>query len=336
MKRLPNVNPSDTTKYPNGIGNLAIGAVNKNSKILLYNMSPLNIDLDFFDGNTDVIHAWEANYWVLSGETPDIEFQIDADSLNVSNPPISRLFMTLYGANEIVPGTYPMSIMHQTTVGNQGGVTSSVGTLSQETNAAGFETVDIGTSTNNKLIDIFNDGHFIWSVLQGAAAHQIMKGQSAGNPLQLGQAGDIVEMLGKLLIDQVPTATASPPTGTGNINIYEMTFGQIKLAVVLATNFQNTSASKFTLALPTAFTNWAIILSGRTTQTEILAGGSSGTVQTLNVVTGLAAGANGSISSQTVIFQYNFAEQIGAFDTLRFQASNGTLHANDGLIIVGV
>ncbi len=49
------------------------------------------------------------------------------------------------------------------------------------------------------MIDIFND-HFVWQVQQSGIAHQVLKGQSAGSPLQLGQAGDNLDVLGSFVL----------------------------------------------------------------------------------------------------------------------------------------
>ena len=246
---------------------------------------------------------------------------------SLTNPQVSKLLLTYYAPGEQVPQSM--------TLGNSpiGGSTATAGNvLSNEAATLGSKIIDIGIVGNTDMLDIFND-HFLWKVIQSSVAHQVLAGNNAGNPLQLGQAGDITEVLGKLLIDQVPSATATPPTGTGSITVYEMTFGQLKIAVVLQTNFKNTSASQFTLALPTAFTAWAYVIAGQTTQTELLSGG---VAQGINIVTSLAAGGASPNSLQTVIFQYNIGATQLPFDTLRFQASNGTTHTSDAFILIGV
>jgi hypothetical protein len=199
MQRLPNVHPSDLTKFPNGNGAIQLNASNDGSKILMYNETPLNIDLDFLNGKSDVLHAWEANFWTLDGDTKEVDWMIDVDSLNVVNPPINAIFLTLYDPTEkLNDKAYPMPLIRQ--VGGQVAVTGATNTLTNEVNAAGSEVIDIGTIANQKLIDIFTD-HFKWSVEQAGIAHQVLKGQTAGSPLQIGQTGDISEVLGNLLID---------------------------------------------------------------------------------------------------------------------------------------
>src|SRR5438270_9585100 len=111
MRRLPNVHPSDITLWPNGRGTFQIGSAGVSPKILMYNETPLNIDIDFLNGNTDVLHAWEARWWVLDGEVGEIEWAIDADSLNVTTPPVDAVFLTLYESGEKVEGQYPMALV---------------------------------------------------------------------------------------------------------------------------------------------------------------------------------------------------------------------------------
>lgn len=167
-----------------------------------------------------------------SGDGLSLAFQVSQDTLNLPagawlpvalqpgenqvtwtvkyvlpNPPVSKLMVTYYAPSEPVP-----SIV---TLGNSpigGGTVATNQTLSNEANNAGTEVIDIGVPGNQKLIDIFND-HFLWQILQSGVVHQVLKGQTSGNPLQLGQAGDITEILGKLQLDgQVISPSGSPIT----------------------------------------------------------------------------------------------------------------------------
>lgn len=109
--------------------------------------------------------------------------------------------VTVYFVNESVPpGTFPVAIPTQIVTATVSGVQ----TLSNETSTLGAEIIDIGQGSNTRMVDIFND-HFIWSVIQAGVAHQVMKGQTSGTPLLLGQAGDNLNILGQLLINQNAT-----------------------------------------------------------------------------------------------------------------------------------
>lgn len=291
----------------------------------LFNESSDGIDVLFKNSNNS--HFLPAGGWgTFEIEPNDSQVQITVTYV-IPTPPVSLVQGIYYMPGEKVPQNF--------TLGNSaiGGGTTTVGsTLTNETATVGTEIIDIGTVANQKLLDIFND-HFLWKVEQAGVAHQVLKGQTAGNPLQIGQAGDIAEFLGQLLVDQIPTATATPPTGTGSVSIYEITIGPLKIVGVVTTSLQNTSASQFTLALPTAFTKGAAIICENITNTELMSGV---TAQSLQVLTTPVAGGPSTISNQTVLFAYNLASIALPFDSLRFQANNATVHNNNVMVLIGV
>lgn len=154
-------------------------------------------------------YGFESTDWIPAGT----EYMLDAGIYNsgnisfeafnnalINNPAPGPVLLTEYISGENVPaGHWPVSIP-QTSV--QTVTTSS--TLSNESQPAGTEIIDIGTPGNLKAIDIFND-HFIWSVIQSGVAHQVLKGQTSGNPLQIGATGDVTEFLSKPTFDDVAT-----------------------------------------------------------------------------------------------------------------------------------
>jgi hypothetical protein len=62
------------------------------------------------------------------------------------------------------------------------------------------------------------DGQLTWKVVSGGVYHQALKIASAANFLQLGQAGDITEVLGQLTVDQLVTLVGNLIAG-GGINV---------------------------------------------------------------------------------------------------------------------
>lgn len=106
--------------------------------------------------------------------------------------------MVAYSKSEsLPPGTWPVSIPAQ----NVQAKVSTVQTLSNENGTTGTLVIDMGPATPGQVVSIWND-HFTWSVVQSGVAHQVLKGQVSGNPLQIGQSGDTSEVLGALLVDQ--------------------------------------------------------------------------------------------------------------------------------------
>jgi hypothetical protein len=130
---------------------------------------------------------------------------------NLPNPPVTLLLITYYGPNEPIPTTPSLG---NSPIGIGGTIATSFTTLSNETNTAQTLVIDIGQQGNTNLINIFSDGSFVWSVLQGGVAHQVLKGNISGSPLQIGKAGDVAEFLGNPLLDNNIALEIKDSTGT--------------------------------------------------------------------------------------------------------------------------
>ena len=211
MLPLPTFNPLDTTKYPQGIGQMSVGAADSGSKILLYNESPVNLTLDFFNGNQSILHAWEARYWTLDGDTKQIEWYISA-SLNVTNPPISIIIGELYRPDEKVEGAYPMALIRQASVGNPGGLatTSSGTTIVNDGNAAGVSIIETTVSgQTSSSVTLTNDALMKLAVVVAGMLVQVLKTSTTDPLLQLGAVSHLVEILGNLTVDGNTTLTGT-------------------------------------------------------------------------------------------------------------------------------
>lgn len=214
MRRIPTFDPSVATTKPY----ISIGSPGTGSKILLYNESPYNLDLDFYNGDASVLHAWEARYWLLDGETPQIGWSIDT-SLNVTNPPISAVMGELYNPNEQIQGSYPMALIRQASVGNPGGLqttVSSATSIINDNNPVSTQMIEsTAVGQSGSCTKINNDG--IWQVSEiiGGALVQWLKTQTTDPIVQLGAISHLVEILGNLTIDGNTTHTGTS-TFTGN------------------------------------------------------------------------------------------------------------------------
>lgn len=275
-----------------------------------------------------------AGAWVIVPLSPG-ESELDFSVVyTLPNPPVSLILLTYYAPGEALPSG--------ATLGNSpigGGVsTSSIQTLSNEGNPVGTEVIDIGTPTTAKLIDIFNN-HFVWSVEQATVAHQVLKGQTAGNPLQIGQAGDVTEVLGQLTLDQLATFLIGPainPTSvhvvggtSGTADLYQILSGTIKLVVVSVTSFQ-TGASNQNLAIPTPFTKYVQFWTGDMSNFSLL---KATVAQSINVYTAFAA-AGGSSSPVTVVHLVSQGDCPQAIDTVQY-VSGGAAQHNGLLVLLG-
>lgn len=147
--------------------------------------------------------------YVPAGSWPTYELDQSTNSINVnvvsvmSNPPLQLLMCTFYEPGEKVPDTPQL--------GNSpiGGTskTSSIQTLSNEGNPINQLVLDIGDVNFASLVTIYTDGHGVWGIDQSGVKHAIFSFNTAGNPLQIGQAGDVTEVLGKFTIDQTAIVT---------------------------------------------------------------------------------------------------------------------------------
>lgn len=129
------------------------------------------------------------------------------------NAPVKILMPTFYAANEPLPAA---SMLGNSPIGISGSVaTSSVQTLSNETSPpTPVLVIDVGNTINADLITIYNDGTFSWSV----AGHTLLQG-SIANLLQLGKAGDITSVLGKLNVAQLITASAGITVSASGLSV---------------------------------------------------------------------------------------------------------------------
>jgi hypothetical protein len=257
MQRLPNVHPSNTVLYPNGIGIFAVGAANEGSKILLYNATQLSLQLDFLNGSSDTLHPWEANYWILDGDTKQIQWSIDVDSLSVTTPPMSAIFLTLYNANENVPGTFPVSLPYQTSLGggNTNTNVTSTNSIVNDGNPAGTSIIESTVTGKASTTILTNDGLLNLMTLIAGTLTQLIKTQNAGNPLLLGAASTITEILGNETIDGNLIINGTVTIGGGA----SVSAGDLALNTHNITSGNNISVSSVTT---TGLGNFATLQSG--------------------------------------------------------------------------
>lgn len=104
--------------------------------------------------------------------------------------------------------------------------------------------------------------------------------------------------------------------------------GTIKITWVVLVNFKNGTAANLDLALPVAYTTRAY---WRTANTSPLNALFSGAAQNFGIITTLAA-AGGSVSVQTQLNAFSFADQINNVDTVRFLGSQASTY--NGIVII--
>lgn len=208
MLPIPPFDPRNLALYPQGMGKIDVGAADAGSKLLLYNLSPANMQIDFLNGNISLLHAGEVRYWTLDGDTRQVEWKI-ISVLNITNPPISELNGELYRPDEKIEGQFPFSLLHQISVGNPGGLatTSSGTTIVNDGNAAGVSIIETTVSGQSaSSVSLTNDALMRLAVIVAGTLIQVLKTNITDPVLQLGAAGKLVEVLGNLKVAGVLNA----------------------------------------------------------------------------------------------------------------------------------
>lgn len=178
----------------------------------LYNESGAGLDIVFSNGHGETVPAGAWPMFEIEPETQTFTWII---TYVLPNAPVATMKMVYYFPYEGVP---PTPALGNSPIGITGGVsTSSVQTLSNETNPANQLVLDVGDTGNVNLYTLYTDGHALWKVDASGVLHQVLKVNTAANFLQLGQAGDITEVLGALTVDQTTILTGVLTAAAANI-----------------------------------------------------------------------------------------------------------------------
>lgn len=255
----------------------------------LYNESGSGLTIKFNNGHEETIPA---GAWPMLEIEPEVVQFVWTVTYVLPNAPVTLVSMVYYFPYEGVP---PTPALGNSPIGVTGGVSTTSNALSNEGAGDGTEIIDLGTESNNKMLDIFND-HFIWSVEQADIAHQVLKGQTAGNPLQIGQAGDTTEVLGISLFDQAiqPALVGTTIAGsvTGSIVFTPAVWGVgLKILFVDLINYNNASSATF--IFPSTLTHfWFFGPTLSTFKIDFFNGASAVTVAALTALGGSSAGTS--------------------------------------------
>jgi hypothetical protein len=161
MYVLPGFDPTAANS-----GDIDVGNAEVDGKILLYNKSLCSLKLDFHNGNTDLLHAGEARWWRLDGDTPTIGWTIYSVVALLSVA--SEVTATLYSAHEEIPGTYPISITLQVNIGNSIALNSTSNGIINDGNANGTIIIEATDSTDTaSAVVAYNNGAVLLGNLQG-------------------------------------------------------------------------------------------------------------------------------------------------------------------------
>lgn len=183
--------------------------------LLVSNKSPFDLQVSGF-GIEGAVWFYAGKETLLTTETGPAAGTIVFTAFNTTGiaPSSSGVILVQeYLNGDTLPdGTWPVSIPVQIVNTN----VSASNTLSNETSAQGTIIIDMGFGTHTNLINIYNDGHCTWSVVQGTTAHTVFSINTSGNPIQIGESTDTSEVLGTLAVDGGLT-TGGGVTSSGDI-----------------------------------------------------------------------------------------------------------------------
>lgn len=320
-------------------------------------------DLDYMGlGSADitVIPAGTMNRFYAKTFYSGVANILPLNNNNVQGTGVVNL-VAYYMTENLPPGTFPITIPTQVVQAT----VSNVQTLSNESSSLGAEIIDIGTVNNSRLWDIFNN-RFTISIEIGGVKHTILQGSLTGNPLQLGQSGDIAEFLGSVnidtaltifgagtglevknneLVDGQLTVSGSPAllAGTGGTNV-NGTSGNytwktaiwgpdLKILTIGFANYINNVGTNFTL--PSNFARGMFYCGGLGDATNTIQLKLNGVVTNVEVITGFGSGTGGGTTANNVasIFRNTFGNVPASLNQVFVGTTTGA--ANGSFIMIG-
>ena len=220
MKLLPSFDPTASSS-----GTIPVGIIDQNSKVVIYNESAVAIQLNFEDGSTDVLHAWEGNKWTLNYVTPEIGWSTLRNLVGAGQSPASAVDVVVYGPHEKVEGTFPCQLTRLVSQGNvqAGGTVSNIVNDNNVATTSVVEATQTGASGSNVQLD--NSGNLTLRQYVSATLTTLLQtiAGAANNTsnVKLSDATHQCEVLGSLLVDATSTFTGDATfNGAGNgINV---------------------------------------------------------------------------------------------------------------------
>lgn len=287
------------------------------------NDSRSTIILTFPNGHTSVVPSGTPRFYNLCQPTSVIKWQQDPKGIfgNIGLP--NNVYVTSYEPGEPLSSIAP-------SFARQSGASVAViaSALTNEGNPPATLVLDTGPVGNLDAFQLFND-HFIWSVIQSGVVHEVLKGNTAGNPLQIGQAGDTSEVLGDFLVDGTASLGPAPQVNGSIGGFYIVTFPVwgpgMKLMIL---TFHNYNSVLKNIALPSSLGRGFIVSTDFGGDTPTLQPKIGSTLVGFSAVTALGGSGNGSESTVANIKQATLGSIPSTIDNFDFTPGgvcNGTV-----------
>jgi len=204
----------------------------------------LGADLNLTNSVSIVSHTTQSPIPISVGHATSVEQAADivastseVESLDFSSTPEQQDFFLFPDNFVLYPGNNLFIAMVSSNTGNNvrltlkwsenvltppiavTGAKAVASSIQNDGNVAATQWLEITPSGQGSSAIVSTvDGQLTWKVVQAGVYHQIFKAQSSNNPLQLGQAGDITEILGQLTVDQLTTLVGNL-IANGGMNI---------------------------------------------------------------------------------------------------------------------
>lgn len=200
---MKKIQPFDPSIGLSGV--IQTNGINPGEQIVLYNDSLIGLDLQFPNGNEDILAASWVKDWIV----PDIPLnQIEWSQyyqLNFTNYPISKVYGAIYEPGEHVPSVNA-PIPRAFSLANQGGVPTAITNLTNDGNNAGTQFIEATQAGNTVGSNIYAhvDGTVSIAELIAGVLYNLIKTipGASGSSLQLSAFNRTCEILGQLQIDQ--------------------------------------------------------------------------------------------------------------------------------------
>jgi hypothetical protein len=181
-----------------------------------------------------------------------------------------------------------------------------------------IEVTPLGQASSSLLVT--NDGLWNAKVIQSGIYHELIQSFSSGNPLRLGQAADITEILGILAVDgniQPNNTFQSQFAGSvsGTVTLYTPVWGNsLKIGVVVFVSYQDATGAR-NMIFPSAM-NALFCYSGSISTTTFTFNNGGVANGCRHMLTLGGAGAAGTDEAITTVKALNFVQVAGTTDRI--------------------
>lgn len=182
---------------------------------LFINESYSNLRIKLDSGKSFRLQSGQCRMVCINQASTNITYST-ISTLQLANA-VDEVAVEYYPPGEKYLEQYPSNLSRQSIIGNTVTTSAVSTTLFNQATATQIDVIKIGTVANPLDLNIKNDGSCVWFVEQGGVQHQVIKIQTAGKPLLLGNGTDNIEVLLNLDVDGNLYVAGHTTLDNGNI-----------------------------------------------------------------------------------------------------------------------